>query len=77
MSSASVTGGGRTTGTTIHKCMNITDRTRALDDVPAVVAFARHQSEPFACVLVFAQFRLEALLLLRFIAGRRLSLVPR
>jgi len=38
--------------------------TRALDDVAAVITLARDQSEPFACILILANFVLEALFLL-------------
>lgn len=50
-----------------HLCTIVpvcTYRRGALDDVTAVVALSRHQSEPLASVLVLAELGLEALLLL-------------
>jgi hypothetical protein len=43
--------------------MFFTHGRRTLDDVPAVVSFSGDQPEPFTGILVFAELRLEALLL--------------
>lgn len=50
----------------------VTYRRCTLNNVTTVVALAAHQSEPLACIFVFANFSLEALLLLGWFFARLL-----